>query len=103
MASLDRYCYTDVYDDGTVVCPDRKLPRKPIPKEELCKKKLLIQYHYAGPDHPYAKSYEGWLVLNFERNISISQLQKIVDSPDIDSDAIEHIKKCIAKGKIEDC
>ena len=96
MSTLDRYNYTSVYDDGTVVCRERKLPRNEIPEEEMKKKKLLFDYHFEGPDHPYANANNDWIVLKFQREVTASQLKKILDSPDIESEAREHVRRCIA-------
>jgi len=101
MSTLDRYGYTDVYADGTIVCGDRNLPRKEIPKEEMHKKKLLFRYHFAGPDHPYANANNDWLELKFEERVTISQLKKIVDNPDLDPEAKKRIEYCIAQNKVE--
>jgi len=101
MSTIDRYCYTDVYADGTVICREKNIPPRSIPKEELLKKRLLLVYHFAGQDHPYANANDDWLELRFEQGVSISDLQKIVNTPHLDSEAREYIQRCITQNKVE--
>lgn len=99
MSTTDKYNYTDVYDDGTVVCRERKLPRKEIPENEMRKKRLLFQYHFEGPDHPYAIGKD-WVELEIERGVTASQLKKIIDNPDIDAEAREAVKRRIERNDL---
>lgn len=96
MSTTFRYGSTLVYADGTVDFEDNPGSRGRIPG-----KSLLFSYYFSEPDHGYVPAGCGSLNLTFERDVTISQLLKIIDGIEIDSKAREHVRRCIKNKKLE--